>query len=75
MRMSSIHTWKAREKASRLGGYAGAPDAAHLWDLSKRELIEIALRLGQQCAENDSMEAAIKRVNEEFLALETNGII
>ncbi len=73
--MASIHVWAAREKAARLGGYAGDADAGHLWDLSKRELVEIALRLGQVCAEDDSLPAAIKRVNEEVEALKANGII
>lgn len=73
--MSSLHVWKAREKASRMGGYAGRDDAAPLWDLSKRELVEIAARLGELCAEEVSAENGIARALEERDILRANGII
>lgn len=36
----SIHQGRGIEKARRMGGYAGRPEAADLWKLSKRELVE-----------------------------------
>lgn len=44
----SIHTARSRYKAAQMGGLAGAPEAAELWELSKRELIELALRLADR---------------------------
>lgn len=75
--MTSLHQWKAIEKANLMGGYAGHPDAVALWDLSKRELVEIAIRLGEMTADSDSpsVEDAIARVREEHRALKANGII
>lgn len=71
----SIHTWKAREKASRLGGYAGLDEAAPLWDLTKRDLVEIAARLGEACAEEGGPEKGIARAIEEHRILKQNGIV
>jgi hypothetical protein len=73
----SIHTWKAINKAARMGGYAANRDAEDLWNLSKRELLEIALRLGELCTEDGEggIDNAIKRVREESVVLRANGII
>ena len=37
----SIHTDKARRKARDMGAWAGAANAKELWNLSKRELVEV----------------------------------
>jgi hypothetical protein len=71
----SIHTWKAREKAARMGGYAGSPAAAPLWELSKRELVEIAARLGEICSDEGGEEGGIARAIEEHGILKANGIV
>jgi hypothetical protein len=73
--MMSIHTWKAREKAARMGGYAGHEDAAPLWEMSKRELVEIAIRLGEICSDEAGAENGIARAIEEHRILKENGII
>lgn len=69
--------FNAMSKAARLGGYAGRPETSGLWDLSKRELVEIALRLGEICADADeiTVDDAIARVWEERRILKANGII
>lgn len=72
----SIHVWKAQAKAAKLGAMAGEPEAAPLWDLSKRELVEVALRLadainGASC----DTPAAMVRVNEELAALRAQRIV
>lgn len=67
----SIHTWRAREKAAAMGAFAGDDSAAPLWELSKRELIEIALRLTM----TEEPAEAVKRVQEEHRCLKDNGII
>jgi hypothetical protein len=72
----SIHTGKAKDKARRLGGWAGDPRAGDLWKLSKRELAELALRLGALTTDNaDDIDLALKAVNSERAALKLNGII
>ena len=75
--MPSIHQWKAIEKANLMGAYAGNPEAVPLWDMSKRELVEIAIRLGEMTADCDSpsVEDAIHRVKEEHRTLKGCGII
>lgn len=71
----SIHQWKGREKAARMGGYAGFDEAAPLWDLSKRELVEIAARLGELCADEGGPVNGIARAIEEHRILKANGIV
>jgi hypothetical protein len=74
--MPSIHAWKSIEKARDAGGFAGEEGALPLWDMSKRELIEIALRLGAMAAgESDSAEHGIQVALNEYEALRLNGII
>jgi hypothetical protein len=71
----SLHTWKARDKAARMGGYAGRDEAAPLWALSKRELVEIAARLGELCSDAGGAENGIARTIEEHRILKANGIV
>lgn len=74
--MPSIHAWKAIDKASASGGFAGDRDALPLWDMSKRELIEIAIRIGAQVAgECDTATSGIVVALQEHEALRRNGII
>lgn len=69
--MASIHVWKAMQKAADKGGFAGDDTTLPIWELPKRELVEIALRLTM--AENVS--DAVQRVWDERHALKANGII
>lgn len=74
----SIHTWKAYRIAERKGAWAGQdPDRWQvLAKLSKRELIEIALRLGASAAgECDNPQAGFLQVIDERDALRANNII
>lgn len=71
----SIHTDRAREIARENGGYAGLDCAAHLWKMSKRELIEIALRFGERIADDFSPEGAVAAVNSEYKTLNEQKII
>ena len=69
--MSSLHVWKARKKAESMGAYAGEECAARLWDLSKRELVELALRLTMR----ESPEEAMAAVEVELACLRAQGIV
>ena len=69
--MSSIHVWKARKKAAELGAYAGQSCAAPLWDLSKRELVELALRLTMR----ETPEEATAAVEVELACLRAQRIV
>jgi hypothetical protein len=71
----SIHTSNSREKAARMGGYAGRDEARPLWDMSKRELVEIAVRLGEMCSDEGGAENGIARAIEEHRILKQNGIV
>ena len=74
--MPSIHAWKSIEKANDAGGFAGDHGALPLWDMSKRELIEIAIRLGAQVAgECDTASAGIAVALQEHESLRLNRII
>lgn len=74
--MTSLHTQKAMNKAARMGGMAGDNRAAPLWDLSKRELIEIAMRLGAlHNGGPDSVQAGVEAVNYELAGLRRAGIL
>lgn len=67
----SIHTGRAIAKARSMGGFAGEDCAAPLWDLPKRELIEIALRLTMA----EDAEMAFIQVISEHACLRANRII
>ena len=69
--MASIHTHRAQAKAAQMGAYAGDESANELWDLSKRELIEIALRLTMAPTPSE----AVSQVKDERFTLKQNGII
>ena len=75
----SIHFWKSVSIARQKGAFLGALDteqAKSLGDMSKRELIEIALRLAALQADNpDDPEQAFHRLQDEAHNLKANGII
>lgn len=74
----SIHTDKAFEVAQRKGAYAACSytNWCGLMALSKRELAEVAVRLGAVAAgECDSAEVGYQRAMNERDALKANGII
>jgi hypothetical protein len=66
------------EIAASKGGAAGQSQHEPLWELSKRELVEIALHLatvavGDEGALTDGRAHA--RIREELQALKANGIV
>lgn len=72
----SIHTEKARALAQQKGAFAGTDAALPLWKMSKRELVEIAMRLGVLAGDGDeSPEGGARRAIEEAKILVSNGII
>lgn len=73
--MVSIHIWKSINKAARKGGYAGRSETIDLWGLTRRELIEIALRLGELCSDEGGFDGALERVREEYRILSEQNII
>ena len=74
--MPSIHAKNSRNVAIAKGAFAGATCAIDLWDLSKRELIEVALRLGALLeGECDNPEVGCKAVIEELQALRESGVV
>ena len=72
--MMSIHTRKAREKAASMGAFAGEDVAEDLWELPKRELIEIALWLSSEGMADDVVGAVARVLNKRH-TLKRNGII
>mgnify|MGYP001167108735 CR=1 FL=1 len=74
--MPSANAWKSIEKAREKGAFAGVESALPLWNYSKRELVELALRLGSQAAgEADDAEAGVRAVEAERESLARAGII
>ncbi len=73
--MASTHIWRSIEKAASLGGYAGRDTARPIWEMSKRELVEIAIRMSELALGDGDTEAAIARVIEERKILKANRII
>ncbi len=74
--MPSVNAWKSIEKAREKGAFAGAEAALPLWNYSKRELVELALRLGARSAgEADDAEAGVQAVEAEREALVRAGVI
>ncbi|MDS1138606.1 hypothetical protein [Nitratireductor indicus] len=69
--MPSIQQWKSIDRAKAAGGFAGEAEARALFDLPKRELIEVALRLTM---EEDAAEA-VNRFNDERQCLKKNKLI
>lgn len=67
----SVHGEAAMEKARRMGAFAGARETAELWKLSKRELVELALRLTR----GNNVEEAVAGAKEELEILRANGIL
>jgi len=68
-------------KARQLGAWSMTSPAAPLWDLSKRELIEIALHLASLLTDEDDADealrngAAAQRVLDERYALKRAKLI
>ena len=75
----SLHTDRAYEKLRKSGGLAGALSFDQwngLANMSKRELVEIAMRLGGLCTDEcDNADMAYDRVLEEHNALKQAGIL
>ena len=75
----SIHTNRAIDLAASKGAFSSTPAALPLWNLSKRELVEIVLHLAALCTDNydDSLEngAAADRAMEERDALHAAGLL
>lgn len=71
----SVHTDNAIRKARSMGAYAGNSAAADVWELSKRELVEIALRLAVSSGAADNPLCAAARVRDECEILRGQGII
>lgn len=69
----SIHTWKSMAVAQQRGGLAGDVDSG-LWDLSKRELLEIALRLTERGKLGDATGAQQDLLAERSI-LQQNGVL
>lgn len=78
-RPASLHVSRAQDIASEKRAFAGNADAASLWALSKRELIEAALHLAALCTDSydGALEdgAAAERVHEELDALDAAGML
>ena len=72
-------SYGSRLTAQRKGAWAARANANPLWDLSKRELIEVALHLAAQNsgAYDDALESgqATKLVLDERKALKRAGLI
>ena len=76
--MPSLHTDAAFRIAEAKGAFAGADYSRWnaLVSLSKRELVEIALRLGAQVSGDlDSPEAGFQQVLHEHATLNANGVL
>ncbi len=71
----SIHVERAVASARRRGAWAGEACARDLWNLSKRELVEIGLRLAGQTLGGEDPEAAADRCREELTVLKQQGIV
>ena len=72
----SIHTDKARAIAAKRGAWAGLDASLPLWRMSKRELVEIAARLGAMAiGDGSSSDAGIRIALNEAETLRSNGII
>jgi hypothetical protein len=67
----SVHVWKAINVARDKGAFAGQACSAPLWELSKRELIELALRLTMR----ETPEEAVAAVEVELACLRAQEIV
>ena len=69
----SIHVWRSQDKARNLGAAAAEEHNDHLWSLSKRELVEVALHLASALTCEEPFSAVTTdRVNLEVQALRNN---
>ena len=64
-------TWRSRSLAKEKGAFAGDPSAEILWRLSKRELMEVALRLTMK----ETPVEAVAAVHCELGLLRGQGIV
>ena len=72
----SSHTAVGIAVARRKGGWAGAQSVSDMWELPKRELLEVALRLGAVNAGfGDSVSAGRKAVLDELDELRESNIV
>ena len=71
----SMHVDRAVKVARDRGAWAGQECARDLWDLSKRELVEIGLRLADQTMGGAGLETAVGRCREELRVLRDQGIV
>ena len=76
----SVHIWRSFEVARGNGAWSAHDERTWkvLTAFSKRELVEIAIRLGARLSDDDTgedVEAALQRVLEEARALRANRII
>ena len=72
----SIHVSNSIAVARSKGGWAWMPSVVDMWGLPKRELVEVALRLGAvNAGHGDSVSAGRRAVLEELDALRENGIV
>lgn len=74
--MSKPTGGRSKAKARQLGAFAGQDCAKPLWDLSKRELVEIAIRLGALTSGDcDSADAGVRAALHEHQTLVRSGIV
>lgn len=74
----SLHTYRAMQKARGKGAAAGMPAHEWLWKLSKRELVEVALRLADRLSgDGNSLQNGYAQeiVKTELDALKANKIL
>jgi len=72
----SMHTDRARALAAQRGGFAGRDCALPLWAMSRRQLVEIAMRLGAMNAgDPDNPEAGLRAAMHEHHCLLLSGIL
>ena len=73
----SLHTAKAIRVARSKGAAAALPQNHHLWKLSKREILEVALHLSALAtgAYDPPSSETTKRCEEELEALRDTGIV
>lgn len=74
----SIHLWKSHALAREKGAWFGSlsnEQVKRLGEMSKRELIEIALHLASIAADNpDDPQDAYNRLMDEAFTLHANGL-
>ena len=76
--MTKSDRWNRARAGARkalVGGYAGRPEAAGLWGMPKRAVLEIALRLAIQLKGTpDDIGPAVELIKQEYSALRWRGV-